>query len=161
MSLDKAKMPDVDASGFKFAVIASCFNQNMVDALLNDAVKTFKRAGVPEKSLKIVRVPGACELPVIASILADSSEYDCVVVLGVVIAGETPHHEIIAHSTANAFQKIAVETTVPVINGVIVANNYEQAANRTIGKIARGVEFAEAAIQMAWQTSLLLDETEF
>ena len=90
--------------------------------------------------------------------LAETDEYDAVIALGVVIAGDTPHHEIIAYSTANALQQIAIVTTVPMINGIVVTNDEEQAKARTVGKIARGEEFAECALEMAWQAAILLDE---
>jgi len=158
MSLDKGKMPKIDASPYRFAVVASRFNKTLVDALVRDAVATLHNAGVDAENIRLIRVPGAAELPHVCNLLAETDEYDAVIALGVVIAGETPHHEIIGYSTAHALQNVAVMTTVPMINGIIVANNKAQAEARTVGEIRRGVEFAEAAIEMAWQTSMLLDE---
>ncbi len=149
MSLDKVNFTNIDASKFSFAVVASRYNEELVDALLADVNKVFAENSVSETNVKIVRVAGANELPVVASVLAKSDKYDAVVTLGVVIEGDTLHHETIANSTAFAFQDIAIKTGVPVINGVVVTRNLEQAQIRTIGSIARGVEFAEVAIDMA------------
>ena len=160
MSLDKGKMPKIDASGYRYAIAASRFNKELVDALVRDAVGTLHRCGVDAENIRLVRVPGAAELPHVCSLLAQTEQYDAIIALGVVVRGETPHHEIIAHSTAAALQKVALSTAVPMINGIIVANTREQAEARTKGEIARGKEFAEAAMEMAWQTALLLDELE-
>ncbi len=153
MSLDKGQMPNLNVSGLKIAVVASRFNKELVDALLSDAVKTLLAKGIAESDITVMRVPGAAELPFMCGSLAKTGKYDAAVALGVVIAGETPHHEIIANSTAVEMQRLASETGVPMINGIIVTNNLEQAQNRTIGKIARGVEFAEAAMEMAFHAS--------
>ncbi len=158
MSSDKGKMPSIDASQYRFAVVASRFNKKYVDALVRDAVKSLNEHGVDAENIRLVRVPGAGEIPHVCNMLAETDEYDAVIALGVVIAGDTPHHEIIAHSTANALQEIAVLTTVPMINGIVVANTEEQAKERTVGKLARGTEFAECAMEMAWHAAILLDE---
>jgi len=158
MSLDKGKMPSIDVSQYRFAIVASRFNKKLVDALVRDAVETLHKKGVDSENIRLLRVPGAAEIPHVSSMLAETDEYDAVIGLGVVIKGETPHHEIIAHSTAIAMQQIAVATTVPMINGIIVANTQEQAEARTTGSMSRGAEFAECAMEMAHQASILLDE---
>ena len=159
MSLDKGKMPKkINVSQYRFAIVASRFNKKYVDALVKDAVKTFNEHGVDSKNIRLIRVPGAGEVPHVCNMLAETCQYDAVIALGVVIAGDTPHHLVIAHSTANALQQIAVSTTVPMINGIVVTENEEQAKARTVGKIARGAEFAECAMEMAWHAAVLLDE---
>ena len=80
-----------------------------------------------------------------------------IIALGVVIAGETPHHMVIAHSTAQALQSISLKFGICVVNGIIVANTTEQAEARTVGKIQRGVEFAESAREMACNFPLELE----
>ncbi len=158
MSLDKGKMPEIDATRYRFAIVASRFNKKYVDALVRDAVKTLNEHGVDAENIRLIRVPGAGEVPHVCNMLAETDEYDAVIALGVVIAGDTPHHLIIAHSTANALQNIAIATTVPMINGIVVTDTEEQAKARTVGKIARGAEFAECAMEMARQAAILLDE---
>ncbi len=155
MSLDKGQMPDLDVSDLKIGVAASRFNKNLVDALLNDGVKCMVAKGIKAENICAVRVPGAAELPFICEMLASSGKFDAVMALGVVIAGETPHHEIIANSTATALQSIAVTTKTPMINGIVVTNNEKQAQDRTVGSIARGAEFAEAAMEMGFHNKNL------
>ncbi len=158
MSTNKGKMPLIDASHYRFAIVASRYNKKYVDALVRDAVKSLSGHGVDAENIRLVRVPGAGEIPYVCNMLAETDEYDAVIALGVVIAGETPHHEIIAHSTANALQQASMISTVPIVNGIVAANDEEQAKARTVGKIARGEEFAECAMEMAWHAAILLDE---
>lgn len=153
MSLDKGQMPEIDAKPLRFAVCASRFNQKLVDALLKDCLKTLRASGVSKKNITVWRVPGAAELPYMCNMLVQTGNYDAAIALGVVVAGETPHHMIIGSSTAGALQAIAASTMIPTINGIIVANTLEQARVRTVGKIARGREFAEAAIEMAYYST--------
>jgi len=89
--------------------------------------------------------------------LAQTDEYDCVIALGVVLAGETNHHEHIAHATGIALQGIGIQSEVPVINGIIIANSREQAEARVFGEMDRGAEFAQAALEMAWHRVQLCD----
>jgi 6,7-dimethyl-8-ribityllumazine synthase len=88
-------------------------------------------------------------VPWAAQMLARSGRFDCVVALGVLIAGDTNHHDMVGQSVSHALQRVAIETQVPVINGVIVVNSTAQARVRCVGRINRGAEFAEAALAMA------------
>ncbi len=160
MSLDKGNMPQFDAKDYSFAIVAARFNGELVEALIKDVKATVMAAGVPEKLVRVERVPGSAELPHLCSLLAETNKFDAIIALGVVVAGETPHHEIIGNSTAHALQNVALTSTVPVINGIIVANTRAQAEARTTGGIRRGIEFGEAALEMAWKTSLIFDEIE-
>lgn len=105
--------------------------------------------GVKAKAIEVVRVPGSHEVPWAAQALAAKGRLDCVIGLGVLIAGDTNHHEMVGESVSHALQSVALETRVPVINGVIVVNNVAQARARCAGKIGRGAEFAAAALAMA------------
>ncbi len=160
MSFDRGSIPNFDAGAYRFAVVAARFNEELTNALFDDVLATLRCAGVSAENIKTVRVPGSGEVPHVCNLLASSGDFDAVVALGVVIAGETPHHEIIAHSTANALQTVALATQIPVINGIVVTNNKEQAQARTIGSIRRGVEFAEDALEMAGLTNSILEEYE-
>ena len=115
---------------------------------------------IPASAVTLTRVPGANEIPYVASMLALTGDCDCVIALGVVIAGDTPHHEIIAHATANELQHIAVDTQVPVINGIVVTLNEAQADERVFGEQDRGSEFAESAVEMAMLGNRLADYLE-
>lgn len=149
MSFDNPESIDLDGADKTFGIAAARYNRELVDGMLERTVQTLQDANVPRDNITIIRVPGSNEIPYIAGMQASSDEFDCIICLGVVIAGETNHHEVIAHSTAAALQEIGLELEVPVINGIIVANTVEEAQERTIGTINRGKEFAEAALEMA------------
>jgi 6,7-dimethyl-8-ribityllumazine synthase len=133
----------------RFGIVASRYNQRLVDGLLDSALRTLDAAGVQEGDVETIRVPGAMEIPYVAGMMANSGEFDCIIALGVIIKGDTSHHDVIARSTADAFQRISKDTEVPIINGVIDANTVKQAEERCIGGLDRGTEFAASALEMA------------
>lgn len=147
MSQDNPDNPDIDGTGLQIAIVAARFNQSLVDALLLRASAAIESAGAPAPHIE--RVPGSNELPGAAVLLARSGRFDAIITLGVVIAGATNHHNIIADSSALALHQVSIETGVPAINGIIVAENRSQAEERTEGSINRGSEFALAALEMA------------
>ena len=149
MSQDKPNYEKVDGADLLIAIVAASYNQVLVDALIKQATKGLKAGGVKEANLRLVKVPGSGEIPYVTNMLALSGDYDCIIGLGVVVAGDTPHHEIIAHSTAKAMQDVALRSEVPVINGIIVTNTRHQAEERCTGALDRGTEFAQAALIMA------------
>jgi 6,7-dimethyl-8-ribityllumazine synthase len=149
MSLASPKLAAVNGAALKLGIVAARFNEALVDALLARAQATLRAAGVKEKNLTVVRVPGSHEVPWAAQQLAARGRRDGVIALGVLIGGDTNHHEMVGQSVSHALQTIAVATGVPVINGVIVADTLAQAKARTTGKINRGAEFAHAALAMA------------
>jgi 6,7-dimethyl-8-ribityllumazine synthase len=149
MSLAKPVAVAVSGAPFRVGIVASRFNSDLVDALLERVIGRLRAAGVREKAIMVVRVPGAHEVPWAAGELARGGRRDVIVGLGVLIGGDTSHHEMVGASVSHALQNVALSTRTPVINGVIVANNRTQAEARTVGKINRGVEFAEAALEMA------------
>ena len=150
MSTDKPVVSTVDGTDLFFGIVASRYNNELVEALLERVRAELRTAKVAEGSIKVLRVPGASELPYVANMLAQTGEYDCVIALGLIIAGDTLHHEVIAQSTAVALQGIAMQTEVPVINGILTTNTREQAEERVTGQLDRGAEFAHAALEMAW-----------
>jgi 6,7-dimethyl-8-ribityllumazine synthase len=129
--------------------VAARFNAALVDGMLERVLGELQAAGVKEKRIKVLRVPGSHEVPVAALWLARAPEFDVVIGLGVLIGGDTNHHEMVGQSVSHALQDIALSTGTPVINGVIVANTQAQAEARTTGAINRGGEFARAALEMA------------
>lgn len=149
MSLDAPKDVAIDGSRFSIGIVAASFNRSLVDALLESVVARFVKAGVRPERTDIVRVPGSHEVPIAASWLARSRGRDCVVGLGVLLKGATGHHKVVGAAVAHALQRVALDTGVPVINGVIVVDTLRQAEARTRGGIARGDEFARAALAMA------------
>ncbi len=149
MSLSAPLATVTRATGFRFGIVAARFNPTLVDGLLARVVDGLRRAGVRERDLAIVRVPGSHEVPWAAQRLARRGRRDCIIGLGVLIAGDTNHHELVGESVSHALQRVALETAVPVINGVMAVNTVAQARARCVGKINRGAEFAAAAVEMA------------
>lgn len=138
----------LDAKGMKVALAASRFNSFLVEQLVKGAVDAFVRHGGDEKNLVLVRVPGAYELPVIAKALAKTKKYDAVIALGAVVQGATQHASLINETTSRAFTEIALETGVPVADGVVSAENLEQAVERCGTKQGnKGFSAMQAAIE--------------
>jgi len=149
MSLAAPKVSTISGAAFTVGLAASRYNERLVDALLHQVCAGLRAAGVPEKRLTIVRVPGANELPSALQLLAQSARFDVFVALGVLIRGDTIHYELIADAASHALQRVALDTRTPVINGVIAVETAAQAAARCGGRIDRGAEFARAALEMA------------
>ena len=142
--------------GLKVAIVVSRFNDFLTKQLVGGAVDGLVRHGAAEKDLCIVWVPGANESPMATSRLAASGKHDAVIVLGAVVQGATPHADLISTQVSKALSNIALETGVPVINGVVCANNLEQAIERCGTKAGnKGWAAAEAAIEMANLSKLL------
>lgn len=149
MSFAPPQATAVNGAAFSVGIAAARFNAGLVDALVGRVQAVLTAAGVKSKHLAVVRVPGSHELPVAAQWLAQSGKYDVVVALGVLIGGDTNHHEMVGESVSQAFQQVALASGVAVINGVIVTDNLKQAQARCSGRIDRGGEFARAALDMA------------
>ena len=139
----------IDGSALRLLVVAACYNQDLVDAVLASAAARLREAGVPEDAVDVLRVPGSGEVPYAVQLGLDTGDYDACIALGVLIRGGTNHHAIIAQSVTDALQMTALNLRVPVINGIIVAENREQAVERSSGGMDRGREFADAALSMA------------
>src|SRR5581483_5209984 len=126
-------------------VVVSRFNGELVNRLLASALEELERAGVSKDSITVMAVPGAFELPLGAMALAKTRRYSCIVALGCVIRGETPHFDYIAGEAASGLQLAALETGVPVSFGVLTVENAEQAEAR----IDKGAEAVRTALEMA------------
>ena len=120
---------ELSAKGMKIAVIVSRFNSFLTEQLVKGAVDAFVRHGGDEKNLTLVKVPGAYEIPLAAMKLAEK-KYDAIVALGAVVQGATPHAMLIETATSEAFTKISLKTGVPVLDGIVAAENLEQAVER-------------------------------
>ncbi len=162
MSTYKPDYEPVDGSPFSFGIVCSRFNPEAVDALIKNTVKTLRESGVKEENIRLMRVPGSNEVPWGVYILAGSGEFDCCIGLGVLLRGGTVHFEVVAQSASDALQMIALNEVIPIINGIVVADTEGQALERTEGEINRGLEFGEAALQMAKlkQAYLSIDEQD-
>lgn len=149
MSRDKPKDFNVDGTGLRVGIVAARYNQELVDSMLSNILTTLDAARVSMEDIETVRVPGSNEIPYACSMLASSDEFDVLIGLGLVMAGDTSHHDVIAHTTGVALHRIGDETETPVINGIVVVNSSDQARERCSGKLNRGREFAQAALEMA------------
>jgi 6,7-dimethyl-8-ribityllumazine synthase len=149
MSLAAPESRPVDGASLRIGIAAARFNGELVDGLLERVVSGLRAGGVREVNITVLRVPGSHEVPWAAQALAAGSQCDCVIGLGVLIAGDTSHHELVGQSVSHALQQVSLTRNVPVINGVMVVNSIEQARARCVGEINRGAEFASAALEMA------------
>ena len=118
------------AKGMKVALVVSRFNSFLTEQLVKGAVDAFVRLGGDESDLTVVRVPGAYEIPIVASKLAQKKCVQAIVALGAVVQGATTHASLITETTSRAFSEISLATGVPVLDGVVSAENLEQAVER-------------------------------
>lgn len=138
------------ADGQKFVLVCSRFNEFATRELLDGAVDTLIRHGVSESDIEVAWVPGAFEVPYAAMKFAESGSFNAVICLGAVIRGDTPHFDYIAAESAKGIAHAAMSTGVPVIYGIITADNIEQAVERSGSKGGnKGRDAAMSAIEMA------------
>ena len=136
--------------GARFAIIASRWNPRITDALVAAARQAFIAHGVTEAAVDVIRVPGAWELPMAARTLAVAGRHAALVALGCVVRGDTRHYEQVADGAAEGLMRVALDTGVPVINGVLAVEKFEDAAARAGGNHGnKGEEAALVAIEMA------------
>ena len=140
----------LNAKGLKFGIAISRFNDLFTGQLLKGAVDCLIRHGAEEASIEIAWVPGAYELPIALQKLAQSKKYNALVALGVVIQGSTAHAGLINAQVARALTQISLDQNVPVIDGIVAAENLDQAIERCGSKAGnRGWSAAQTAIEMA------------
>ena len=127
------------------AIVASRYNGEITNRLLASALEELADAGVPREAITVMPVPGAFELPLAAMALAKTRRFACVVALGCIVRGETPHFDFIASEAASGLQLAALETGVPVAFGVLTVDVVEQAEAR----VTKGAEAVRTALEMA------------
>ena len=141
---------DLRVGDLRIALVASRFNESVVDRLVAGAVDALVARGAPRSGLELVRVPGAFDLPAVVRRIAASGRFDAVVALGAVIRGETAHFDYVAGECAAGLARVADETGVPVAFGVLTTENEEQALQRAGGSEGnKGADAACAAIELA------------
>lgn len=139
-----------DGKGLKFGIVLSRFNDLFTRNIQEGAVDCLLRHGVDQKNITVVHVTGAFEIPFALKQLAAAKQYDALIALGVVIQGATGHADLITGNVAAACTRLMVDEGLPVIDGVIGAQNMEQAMERSGAKQGnRGWSAAETAIEMA------------
>ncbi len=136
--------------GARFAIIASRWNPRITDALVASARDAFVGNGVADADIDVIRVPGAWELPVAARALAVAGRHAAIVALGCVVRGDTRHYEQVADGASDGLMRVALDTGVPVMNGVLAVERFEDAQARAGGSHGnKGEEAALVAIEMA------------
>lgn len=136
--------------GFRFAIIVSSWNDTITSKLLDGALEALEKTGVQESDVEIFRVPGSYEIPLIALKAAKTGKFDALICLGTIIRGETPHFEYVASEVAKGISQVAIQMELPVIFGIVTADNIEQAMNRAGIKLGnKGYEAAMTAVEMA------------
>ncbi len=152
MSVDSPASFDFDGDGLRILIVAARFNGRFVDAMIERAVERLIRSGVDSSDIEVVRVPGSNEIPQAIAMVTEAvgdETPDAVIGLGVVIAGDTTHHEVIGNSTALMLHTLAIDLSLPIINGIVVCETIDQAEVRCLGDLDRGSAFASAALEMA------------
>ncbi len=140
----------VDGARVSVGIAVSRFNGEITSRLLEAAIATLEEAGVARTRIDVVKVPGAFELPLAAMALGRTKRYACVIALGCVVRGETPHFDYVAGEAASGLQLAALETGVPVSFGVLTCDTQEQAEARAGGERGnKGTEAARSALEMA------------
>ena len=149
MSKASPSPPRIAKTRRTFHIVASRFNTQYVDGLIDHAIQEL-RALAPHGTILLHRVPGSFEIPVVAREVAIQNKADAIIACGVILQGETNHAQNLSRSVTDALQHIAIEHGVPVINAVLCFDNENQARARCLeNKINRGIEAARAAVEIA------------
>ena len=155
--MDKIKTieGDLNVRDARFAIIATRFNDFIVESLIKGAVHCLRQHGATDASIGIIRVPGAFELPVVARTLAESRRHDGIIALGAVIRGGTPHFDFVAGECISGISAVARDTGVPIGFGILTTDTIEQAIERAGTKA--GNKGAEATLAVIQTVNLLRD----
>ncbi|TVQ67798.1 MAG: 6,7-dimethyl-8-ribityllumazine synthase [Oceanospirillales bacterium] len=138
----------VSADG-KYAIVVGRFNAFVVESLLEGALDTLKRHGVSEDNIRIIRVPGAFEIPLAVKVIAGQKKDDAIIALGAVIRGGTPHFEYVSAESSKGIAQVMMDYDLPVANGILTVNSIEQAVERSGTKAGnKGAEAAMSALEM-------------
>ncbi len=140
---------DISAKEFSFAIVVSRFNDFISRRLIDGSVDALKRHGASDEQITIFRVPGAFEIPAVTKRVAFSGKFDCVICLGAVIRGATPHFEYISNQVSRGVASISLESPVPISFGIITTDTLEQAIERAGTKSGnKGWDAAVSAMEM-------------
>ena len=140
---------NLDASGLKFGIIVSRFNDFIGEKLVGGAIDALIRHGAKEADINVFKVPGSFEIPLAAKKVALTKKYDAIICLGVIIRGDTPHFEYIAAEVSKGIASVGLDTGTPIIFGVLTTENIEQAIERSGTKAGnKGFDAANAAVEI-------------
>ncbi len=139
----------LNAEGFRFALVASRWNDFLTARLTEGALDALERLGAAEKSVELYKVPGSFEIPLLARKVAGTGQFDAVICLGTIIRGQTPHFEYIAAEVTKGIAQVGMETGIPVVYGIVTADTLEQAIDRAGVKAGnKGFEAAMSAVEL-------------
>ena len=137
------------AQNMKVALVAARFNEFITAKLIGGALDGLKRHGVPEEAIHLAWVPGAIEIPLVASKLANSGKYDAVICLGAVIRGSTSHYDYVCAEVSKGIATVSLQSQIPVLFGVLTTDTIEQAIERAGTKAGnKGYDCALSAVEM-------------
>jgi len=139
----------MNSNAKRISIVASTFNEFLVDSMIESSIETLKEHGYDEASIDINRVPGAFEIPLMAKKIALSGDYKAIVALGVIVRGATPHFDFIAAETTSGLMKVGLDNMIPIGFGILTCDTMEQAIERSgTGAGNKGHEAALAAVEM-------------
>ena len=140
---------DITVGKAKLAIVVGRFNGFIVESLLAGALDTLERAGINSSDITVSHVPGALEMPLVVQKYASSGKFDAIIGLGAVIRGSTPHFDMVAGENAKALSTLALQHSIPVVNGVLTTDTIEQAIERAGTKAGnKGADAAMVAMEM-------------
>ena len=148
MSTDSPDNLITDPAELSIGVVCASFNSELCESLLYRVTSCLQEKDMLKKLL-IERVPGSNEVPSGIDLILESSSFDSMIGLGVVIKGSTSHHHLVAETSGHSLQNLSVKYHTPIINGIVVTDDLQSAEDRIVGEIDRGKEFAKAALHMA------------
>jgi len=146
---------NINGDGRRVAIVLSRFNAEVGEKLLAGALRALQEAGVAERDIMVLSVPGALETPLVLQRLAQSGDYDALVALGAVIRGETYHFDLVANESAAGVASVQLEFGIPIGNGILTTDTDEQAMTRADLK---GFQAAQAALEIANLLDAIDDE---
>lgn len=138
--------PDLNGAGLRIGIVMSRFNQDAGEGLLSACTAELAKHGVRASDIRVITVPGALEAPLALQKMANTGKYDALIALGAVIRGETYHFDVVANQSASGIASVALDTGVPVANGILTTDDDDQALARASQK---GADCARVAIEMA------------
>jgi 6,7-dimethyl-8-ribityllumazine synthase len=140
----------LDGRGLRVAIVVGRFNETVTRGLLDGAREGLARLGVDPGAVDIAWTPGSFEVPLVAKRMAQTGRYDAVICLGAVIRGETSHYDFVAGNAASGIARVALDTGVPTVFGIVTTETLEQAINRAGAKAGnKGFDAAMTAVEMA------------
>jgi len=139
----------LSAETFRFAIVASRWNELISARLVEGSLDALKRLGARDEQVDLYRVPGSFEIPLLALRLAQSRKFDAIICLGTIIRGQTPHFDYIAAEVAHGISQAALTTGIPVVFGIVTADTVDQAIDRAGVKLGnKGFEAAMTAVEL-------------